>query len=516
MEGSSARVHGKPRRRTRLRRIAAVLAAVVAVVAVLAIAVVFANGESARRVAENATLLHWTNAAQGSAGLARAASGQAVLFGLSTEVGAAETSSLDQALAEADASLASFNAVARELPPEVLLLAPTLDASAEAFSAAAADVNDLVRQGDHIAANDLRHAALDPAYLRLSSELMEAQGEVEGLISENENSANVTAQAIRLLVTLIIPAAALIAYWLIARRQLRDNRIELETRLEAEHQMVAGVSHELRTPLTAIYGFSESMLELGMTDPDEVRDVLTVINSEAADLTRMVDDLLVVAQLESSDITLSSSEFSVVDEIESIITPFIRTGYDVSVECWPGTASTDRVRFRQVVKNLVSNAARHGGPSIVILGEIIDGRFECSVADDGPGVSPEVEARLFEPFVNSGERAVVSGSVGLGLSVSKAIAERMGGALRYSRTEDLTVFTFSLPAEGWIESEGESRPVVLRPSQEDAVADDDDERQPSDDRADAPDDAMDDADSETASESEILVSRSEDVPIVFP
>ena len=204
---------------------------------------------------------------------------------------------------------AAFDAVADGIPADLAAAIPELAPTLDDFSTAVAAVNGraVARRWDE--ADRLRVETLEPAYVHVEAALAEARDLVTGWIASNETTTNLTAQMMRLVVTLLIPATALIGYWLIARRQVRDSKIELETRLEAEHQMIAGVSHELRTPLTSIYGFSETLLELDMTDPDEIREVVTVINGEAADLTRMVDDLLAVAQIDADKLAVTSIDF---------------------------------------------------------------------------------------------------------------------------------------------------------------------------------------------------------------
>lgn len=414
-------------------------------IGLVAVAVVFANAASARRVAENASLLHWSNATHGSAALARSASTQAILFGLISDTGLSSDEGFDMAIVEADETLSIYVQWAENVPSELVAMVPGLPSSLRNLAGALAATNELVRAGDLDEAATVRTDVLDPAFVVASGELQTAQAVIGRQIQENQSSSNVTSQMTQLLVTLLIPAVAVVGYWVVARRQMRDQRIAMDSRLDAEHQMIAGVSHELRTPLTAIYGFSEALLDGNVRESDEAQDYLAVINSEAADLSRMVDDLLVTAQLGVKDVSLTALEFDPCAEIASVVVPFQRTGNVITVECSSGAVVADNGRFRQVVRNLVSNAVRHGGSEIVVIGEFVEDSFKCSVADDGDGVTREIEDRLFQPFVNSGSAALVSGSVGLGLSVSRQIAKRMDGDLTYHRNTDLTMFSFSIP-----------------------------------------------------------------------
>jgi signal transduction histidine kinase len=102
----------------------------------------------------------------------------------------------------------------------------------------------------------------------------------------------------------------------------------------------------------------------------------------------------------------------------------------------------DAMRIRQIVRNLIRNALRYGGPTVRLRTESVDGRVRIQVRDDGPGVPPDIFDHLFESFTH-GENA---GSLGLGLSVSRALARQMAGELRYFRDEQWTVFELELAA----------------------------------------------------------------------
>ncbi|MFZ0492801.1 MAG: HAMP domain-containing sensor histidine kinase [Acidimicrobiia bacterium] len=414
-------------------------------ITVAAVAVVFAEQSSANRVAENASLLHWTNAAQGSAALARSATGQAVNFGLSYELGTVDDNAVDVALDEAKKSLDGFGGWADSVPPQLSSEAPMLESQLDAFRMSGTEVLQLVGSNEHGAAAQARDASFEQAYDALVSTLERAQSNVAERIVSNQDSAELVALVTRVLITLLIPGAVVVAYWSIARRQLREKQVEMDARLGAQREMVAGVSHELNTPLTAIYGFSEVLLQGNVTDPDEASDLLRVINTEAADLSRMVEDLLTAARLEAGELAFAAQHFDPRSEIRSVIAPFQRAGHEVRLDCPAMIVNADRMRFRQILRNLISNAVRHGGPDITVTGSRAAGQAVFVVTDVGPGVDDETRSRLFEPFGNAGQKALVSGSVGLGLAVSKAVAIGMGGDLTYDRSSGLTSFTLTLP-----------------------------------------------------------------------
>ena len=121
-----------------------------------------------------------------------------------------------------------------------------------------------------------------------------------------ESDAGRVERLTQLVVTLLIPAAAIIINQLVVRRQYRERRLQIEAKLDAERELgrardefIAGMSHELRTPLTSIYGFSEYLLDQGLIDPDEAIELIAMINRDSADLSRMIEDLLAAARLEA-------------------------------------------------------------------------------------------------------------------------------------------------------------------------------------------------------------------------
>jgi K+-sensing histidine kinase KdpD len=105
----------------------------------------------------------------------------------------------------------------------------------------------------------------------------------------------------------------------------------------------------------------------------------------------------------------------------------------------------DRHHVSQLVRNLVSNAAKHGGPTIAVEGRVLDGKYSLQVMDDGDGVPDELVERLFSRFVHQGDAPLTTGSVGLGLFIAGMLAEAMDGELSYERVDDVSVFTFTLP-----------------------------------------------------------------------
>jgi signal transduction histidine kinase len=222
---------------------------------------------------------------------------------------------------------------------------------------------------------------------------------------------------------------------------------QLETEREisrAKDQFVAGMSHELRTPLTGIHGFAEILLDAS-PNAEVDRELIRAIHAESAELRRMVDDFIVASRIQGTGVDVQISPVDVAGEAEAVAAQFRRYGAHITVTGEHPRALADRGRLRQVLVNLVSNAITHGGSTIRIELTSNERAVRCAVIDDGTGVAPKVEKKLFTRFVHDSNDALVQGSLGLGTWVARMLAEAMNGELVYRRDRDETVFELNLP-----------------------------------------------------------------------
>ena len=257
------------------------------------------------------------------------------------------------------------------------------------------------------------------------------------------------AGAVRFLVVFLFPLGIMLALWKATRRGAAERILTEELRHEREvsrskDAFIADVSHELRTPLTGIYGFALALEDDPELEPP-ARELVGLIVTEAAELSRMVDDLVAAGRIDAKAISFDIAWVDVCPEILEVVRPFRRQGISVEVDDVEIAVTADQARLRQLIRNLVSNAAKHGGNEIAVTAYRRDGVAVIEVIDDGPGVPAEVEARLFDRYVHSDGSAVIEGSVGLGLAIAKAFAEGMGGSLTYLRADELTIFEVTLP-----------------------------------------------------------------------
>jgi len=258
------------------------------------------------------------------------------------------------------------------------------------------------------------------------------------------------AAAVRFLVVFLLPLGLMLAVWRTTRRSAAERLLTEELRHErdvsrSKDAFIADVSHELRTPLTGIYGFASALDDDAEALPPAARELVGLIVSESAELWRMVDDLVAAGRIDAGAIEYDIEPVELCPEIDEVVRPFRRRGVSVEVDDIAITAMADRMRLKQVLRNLVSNAAKHGGEEIAVTAYGRDGVAVIEVIDDGHGVAKDVEDRLFDRYIHSDGSAVLEGSVGLGLAIARSFVEGMGGALEYARADDLTIFEVTLP-----------------------------------------------------------------------
>jgi signal transduction histidine kinase len=418
----------------------------VGVVAVLvAGGLAFANAVASSQVADNARALHWTNSTLGTASLARAALNQVTVFDELVGTGLVEATDVDLAHREFVELAERFNELA------ATYWGDGSRSIVATYDAALTEAAQAVERGDAAAARAHLDNAIGPTFVALRSSLSEEQAGIVDRIEDTEALAGRVAGGVRFLVSLLIPAIAVFSYRVIARRQVRELQVEADLRVaaaesisRAKDDFAAGLSHELRTPLTSIYGFAEVLADKP-ADPVVGQEIASMISVEAANLTRMVDDLLAASRLEQLGIAVSSGEVAWRSVIDQVLSRFRRERVEIDVVSADGVVLADRGWLRHVLTNLVSNAHRHGGPTIEISTSVEGDRAVCRVRDDGAGVPGEQLDRLFDKFLHDGSAPLLMGSVGLGLAVAARVTAAMGGELVHRRDVGWTEFAVVLP-----------------------------------------------------------------------
>ncbi|GAC1373587.1 MAG: HAMP domain-containing sensor histidine kinase [Acidimicrobiales bacterium] len=208
-----------------------------------------------------------------------------------------------------------------------------------------------------------------------------------------------------------------------------SRRDATESRLR---RFVADASHELSTPLTSIRGYAE-LFHRGLSDhPEDLAKAMARIESEGARMGGLVDDLLVLASFDNGrpvrrdpvDLTLIASDAALDARVAS---PDRTVRFEGP---GPVVVLGDEDRIRQVTSNLTSNARRHTPPGTVITvrSGVLEGFGVLEVVDDGPGLSADAAAHVFERFFRADKaRSRSDGGAGLGLSIVATITEALGG-----------------------------------------------------------------------------------------
>ena len=211
------------------------------------------------------------------------------------------------------------------------------------------------------------------------------------------------------------------------------------------------VSHELRTPLTAVKGSATTLLEeAGNLDPLEVREFARIIVDEADRMRRLIADLLDAGHIDSGTLSVAPEPTAVASLLERACATFSGTGgrHDVAVDLPAGlpVVMADRRRILQVLNVLIANAARQApeASTIRITAARDSAHVAVSVADEGPGVDPDLLGHLFRKHVGG---AGGTPGQGLGLAICKGLVEAHGGRIRADSPGPGkgTTITFTVP-----------------------------------------------------------------------
>jgi signal transduction histidine kinase len=422
--------------------------------------VVFSVAYGSRTITTNATSLHRADEMLRSSTVVRAQLGLSVyLASVDRERGTDSTGSIARAVDKAEEGLADMRrqflgdpatgtfGLSDDIPETLDVLGDEVGA----FSRSAEVIIALLEEGDSATAQGVATGELDGEFRGMTAVLVGIRNDLRAQIKSSDDFLGTMGTVTRFLVAFLIPASVILIYRELMRRQQRQ--AELETRLQAERdighareEFIANASHELRTPLTGIHGLAMLLEEEPVIrDAEMASELIGLIVTESADLGRMVEDLLTTARLDAGALHYTFEDIQVLDEVAEVIEPMRRSGMEIQVHCEAGMVRADRLRFRQVLRNLLSNAKKYGGPNVRVHGVLENKAYVCAVVDDGEGVPAELETRLFQRFIHQGQETAVKESVGLGLSIVRSLIEGMGGEIYYEREDDETAFVMVLP-----------------------------------------------------------------------
>ena len=264
----------------------------------------------------------------------------------------------------------------------------------------------------------------------------------------------------------------------IMRKKMEDERNEALCRAEAaavaKSEFLGVMSHELRTPLNGVLGFSELLADTPLND--EQKSFAKTISSSGEHLLAIVNDILDFSSIEHGSLAVKAAPLSIAELVESSDVAIQQAAAEKGIEfrCEvaagvPDKIAADERRLRQILLNLLGNALKFTASGSVVLRIAPDkeGRFLVfSVEDTGIGISPETLPRLFKPFTQANSTTSRRfGGTGLGLVISKRLAEAMGGTLTVTSTPDKgSTFTFRLPLEISVPSASPAAPTPCDPA----------------------------------------------------
>jgi len=234
--------------------------------------------------------------------------------------------------------------------------------------------------------------------------------------------------------------------------QLREAKEEAERANEAKSEFLSRMSHELRTPLTAILGFTE-LLTISEVPAEKQRTFIDRTHKAGQHLLALINDVLDITQIEAGTFTITIEPVVlrlVVDDVIALLEP-LATDRGITIDNQIGgdeAVRADANRLRQVLVNLVSNAIKFNrdGGSITLRSDIENGDLVITVVDTGRGIATENLARLFQPFERLGIQTGEVEGAGIGLALSRALVEQMGGSIMAeSEVGHGSQFTVRLP-----------------------------------------------------------------------
>ncbi|MEV4536170.1 HAMP domain-containing sensor histidine kinase [Asanoa sp. NPDC049518] len=221
-------------------------------------------------------------------------------------------------------------------------------------------------------------------------------------------------------------------------------------RMEADaRRFVADVSHELRTPLAAMTAVTDVLDEEAERLPGDAGKAARLVSQETQNLAQLVEDLIEISRFDAGTAALSCDNIDVAAAIRFALhcrgwTDQVTASLPEGIVAW-----LDPRRLDVIVANLVGNALRHGGAPVTVDLRVVDGWVEVTVADQGPGLAPEVRDHVFDRFYKADSARSRSEGAGLGLAIALENARLHGGTLvAENRSPHGAVFTLRVPTGG--------------------------------------------------------------------
>src|SRR6266403_2280482 len=285
-------------------------------------------------------------------------------------------------------------------------------------------------------------------------------------VSTHQINVHITSRVFMLLLVLIIVIVFFVlpVYSVIVTNEIRKRRrVEaalIRAKEEAERaskfkdRFLSTMSHELRTPLNAVMGFSDLLADKRYGELNERQQrYVSHINTGGRHLLKLINDILDLSKIEAGRLELSCEDLSVTNIFGEVLSA-LRPLADKKTQALSSNADrglavhADPMRFKQVLLNLVGNAIKFTPQNghIVLEAQQLGNEIQVKVRDDGPGIPPEEQKRIFDAFYRLRKSGEGVEGTGLGLAITDSLVKLQGGTLGLESAPGKgSCFYFSLP-----------------------------------------------------------------------
>nr|WP_232222161.1 PAS domain-containing sensor histidine kinase [Methanococcoides burtonii] len=239
-------------------------------------------------------------------------------------------------------------------------------------------------------------------------------------------------------------------------QELLDAKVKAENANTAQSEFIHNISHELRTPLNSTIGFSEMMITevLGPLN-DKQKKYLNNVKISGKHLLSLINEILNISKIENGEVELELDEvdiYTTVEDVEMLMAPILAENKNeliVNIEANVGKFTADRLKLKQILYNILSNAIKFSpeNENIIMDIKVIDGKLQTNITDKGKGLSEKEQANIFQPFVQlDDEHSEKQKGTGLGLTIVKRFVQLHKGKIWIDSEEGKgTTFCFTIP-----------------------------------------------------------------------
>lgn len=294
---------------------------------------------------------------------------------------------------------------------------------------------------------------------QLSSQL-EAEGRAKGEFQDKKDG--ITYWLLVKLFTIYNSTGKIIGYVMMKDNITQRKKIEFELKnalAKAEESdkmkesLLQKLSHEIRTPLNAIVGFSDVLSTATNLTPATIKSYTNIISDNSSQLLNIITDMLTMSDIDAGQVSINIENINIDIELERLYSKFRAKAESKNInlvyyrpDAVGFTIATDKIKFINIMSNLIDNAIKFTAKGKVSFGYNINGSYiEFFVEDTGIGISPENQAHLFDRFFQVGDAVGITG-IGIGLTISKAFSQMLNGYLHFNSTENQgSTFYLTLP-----------------------------------------------------------------------